>query len=144
MTSQGYITWKAARLDYRLPGTVLLIPSQPQNAAKDFAHGLYSRFSPRREHECLLDAVEHGGRPLHAHVNQSNIAPGLMLRACPLNFGSRLASHRLSLIRLQRRSWRAKNSTIQRSLAADIDMTGMTPAQRQDLVTELTQAALAA
>jgi hypothetical protein len=33
----------------------------------------------------------------------------------------------------------AKNSYHTKGLAADIDMTGMTPAQRQDLVTELTQ-----
>lgn len=144
-TSQGYITPEKSKglgLAALAPNGLIDTVTAPVNAAADFAQGLYSRFSPVESMNVSPMPSNMAAGLQFAHANQSNIAPGLedalmgvsaeLGQPLGITSGFRSSAYNAGV-------GGAKNSYHTKGLAADIDMTGMTPAQRQDLVTELTQ-----
>lgn len=144
-TAQGYIAPdknKGLGLAALAPNGLIDTVAAPVNAATDFAQGLYSRFSPVQSMDVAPMPSNMASGLQFAHANQTSIAPSLedalmgvsaeLGQPLGITSGFRSPAYNAGV-------GGAKNSYHTKGLAADIDMAGMTPAQRQDLVTELTQ-----
>ena len=144
-TAQGYVTPdknKGLGLAALAPNGLIDRALAPVNAAADFTQGLYSRFSPVESMNVAPMPSNAAAGLQFAHANQTSIAPGLedalmgvsaeLGQPLGITSGYRSPAYNAGV-------GGARNSYHTKGLAADIDMTGMTPAQRQDLVSELTQ-----